>query len=312
MSSYAEINDLQAKTEGIENNLEFLINTADDRGIHSGTVTAVNSLVDQCNLVCDLAEEMIDKPVEFGRVKEMSKSTEAEFLDTIMTIRNKSNRVKRVLEGYKEDINILDLGDGLKIHKSGHNAWKELRSEYMRNLDYNDEKIILDESIKRMIHTSRKSTIFHSVATHLEENRIELAENPEFEYNLLESSSLQSVYSLRESIFNLVNVIWELEIDTGPNKKWKSNIKKQIDNSEIENVLGSLIGGSFNDYLVEYRHPDVHDEVLSKVSRENIAEATTGKPRGHIEEFITETKNISEKLEHKETRIVNEIREKLS
>lgn len=312
MPSFAEINSLQAKTEGVENNVEFIVNMIEDRGIGRGTRDVVNNVVEQTNNICELAEEMIDKPVKFGRVEKMARNTEAEFMTTVMTIKNKSNRVRSVLDGYKEDINVLDVGEGLNVQKSGHSNWKELRSEYMRGLDSSEGKVILDGSIKRMIHVGRKSNIFHSVSNHLSQDRKEFAKDPGFEYNLLESSSLQSAYSLREGIFNLVNVVWDLGVEVGPNKNnWKSNIQSEADNSEVEAVLGSLLGGEFNEYLRDYRHPDVHDEIVSNVSRENIAEAIAGKPRKHIEKFITETSNIADKLEDKEIMVINQARNEL-
>lgn len=186
--------------------------------------------------------------------------------------------------------------------------WNEFRSADIRETP-NDE--LLRSIQVRILHAQQKSNLLHSMADYLQKNKEDYSKNNGFEFQILRSSLLHASYALREALFNLVNEVWELEVDN-EEYQWQSSVREEVDNSNVDSVLGSLMAGTVQEFLSKYRDPETHDNTLVDLGGEDIAASLAGNPRPYIEEFIEDCKELSEKFEEKEKTIIEEAMNELN
>ncbi len=183
--------------------------------------------------------------------------------------------------------------------------WDELIKSYQLTI-IEEGTVYLTELYFYLVHTIHRSTIVHSIANHLNDNKEVYSKSYDYSYLLLKAAFLESLFGIRESISGLVNQVYGLSVDT-TKKGSTGKIYNKIKNNGIEIVeqLNEIVpkGSRFSNYLEKYRHPLVHREDVSRIKASDMLSAVFGHKQLRIESFILDAKNIADWLLELEEKI---------
>ena len=91
-----------------------------------------------------------------------------------------------------------------------------------------DGKLNFTEIFWYLAHTHNRSAMVHSLAEHLIESRASYAKRYSFEYQFIKAVLLESFFGLRESLAGLLNLVFQLGVDsTKTGSTWK--VFKQVE-----------------------------------------------------------------------------------
>lgn len=181
-------------------------------------------------------------------------------------------------------------------------CWMKFQSEDTRNTP-NDQQL---RPLQLWIMDGRKkSELTHTLAHHFSNNKEEYAKNVGFRYYLLKNAGLNAIYSLRESLFQIVRHVWRLNVDED-DFGLRSEVQDELGAASVKKYLGRLDNGDVNDFLSNRRNPQVHQSDLHDTEGEDLLRAIVREPQPRIEAFIEEFTQVAEKMEYLEQKIIEE------
>jgi hypothetical protein len=187
--------------------------------------------------------------------------------------------------------------------------WQELEGKYRSKVVIRDGGFNFTEIFFYLAHAENRSSLLHSLVTHLAENREFYAKRYSHELWLIRAATLDGFFGLRECLAGLVNCVFQMEVDcsqTGSAHKITKEAKRR--KLAISSYLEQIIekNSVLDSYLNEFRHPYVHREDLSNFSVQDMTASLIGAEQPRVIRFIDRSIETSQSLQQIEKAIVEE------
>jgi hypothetical protein len=192
--------------------------------------------------------------------------------------------------------------------------WQELEVKYRSKEVIKDGVLNLNETFFYIGHVGNRSSLLHSLVTHLAETKEYYAKRNSYEFWLIKTAILDGFFGLRECLAGLVNSVFLLGVDcsqiASTSKVMKETISKKL---AVSSSLKQIIqkNSMLDKYLNEFRHPYVHREDLSNFSAEDITAMLIGAEQPRITRFIDRSLETSQLLQGIEKAIAEECSKQL-
>jgi hypothetical protein len=192
--------------------------------------------------------------------------------------------------------------------------WQELEAKYISKVTIKGDGLHFTETLFYIAHAESRSSLLHSLVSHLAETKTSYAKQNSYEFRLIKAAILEGFFGLRECLAGLINCVFQLGVDCSQigstSKVMKEAISRKL---AISNSLLQIIpkNSMLDKYLSEFRHPYVHREDLSSFSTADITASIIGAEQPRIIRFIDNSYQTSQTLQTLEEKIAQECSKEL-
>lgn len=192
--------------------------------------------------------------------------------------------------------------------------WQDLEAKYRSKVVITEGSLNFTETFFYMAHAENRSSLLHSLVTHLSEKKAFYARRNSYEFWLIKAVILEGFFGLRECLAGLVNHVFQLGVDcsqTGSSSKvMKEAISRKLAvSSSLKQII--LKNSMLDNYLNEFRHPYTHREDLSNFSVQDMIASLFGAEQARITRFINRSLETSQLLQEIEKTIAEECSKQL-